>query len=231
MNKTQTRASAKIWRHDGYTLRKLHCAIKVIADKIKKKDIHQILDFGAGDSPYKHLFERLEATYIQADLGEDHDLSITPLQPLPCSDGTFDLIVSFQVLEHVWDLDWYLGEAMRLLSPSGKLILSTHGTWLYHPHPSDYRRWTRDGLIKELETRGFEIEETTSLIGPLAWTTQFRALAYHSILSKIPILGALLYPILGTFFYSRMLTEDFITPQELIDTNAAVYLIVARKER
>src|SRR5690606_18285456 len=98
-------------------------------------------------------------------------------EALPIESAAADCVVSFQVLEHVWDLDAYLLECRRLMSKNGRLILSTHGTWLYHPHPGDYRRWTRDGLIRDLEMRGFEIESIDAAVGPLAWTTQFRTFA------------------------------------------------------
>jgi SAM-dependent methyltransferase len=154
---------------------------------------------------------------------------MTPGKSVPLEDVSADWVVSFQVLEHVWDLDWYLGEARRLVKPDGWVLLSTHGTWLYHPHPTDYRRWTRDGLIKELETRGFEIAEIRADVGPLAWTTQFRTLAYHHALSKIPLVGRLLSAVVCSFMYLRMGIEDAATPTSLVETNAAVYTLVARR--
>ncbi|MFW1494634.1 methyltransferase domain-containing protein, partial [Vibrio parahaemolyticus] len=79
-------------------------------------------------------------------------------------------VVSFQVLEHVRDVGCYLNEARRVLNTGGRLLLSTHGTWLYHPHPEDHRRWTRLGLIDELATYGFEVTDCVPVVGPLAWT-------------------------------------------------------------
>lgn len=136
--------------------------------------------------------------------------------------------MSFQVLEHVWDLDWYLGEALRLLTPGGWLLLSTHGAWLYHPHPTDYRRWTRDGLVRELESRGFVVQKVSAVVGPLAWTTQFRLLGIREALLRIPLLGrALLVPVAG-FMNARMAFEDWITPSAIRETNASVYVILSR---
>ena len=84
------------------------------------------------------------------------------------------------------DLPWYLGECRRVLRPGGWLLLSTHGTWLYHPHPTDFRRWTADGLVREIEAHGFTVERITGLIGPLAWTTQFRLLGYREVFAPDP---------------------------------------------
>src|SRR5262249_46064918 len=133
------------------------------------------------------------------------------------------------VLEHVWDLDWYLGECHRLLEPGGWLLLSTHGTWLYHPHPTDFRRWTRDGLVGEIAARGFAVEEVRSIVGPLAWTTLFRLFALRHLLLKVPLLGPLLYAPCACFMNLRMRLEDAVTPASLRDTNASVYMVLARK--
>jgi len=82
--------------------------------------------------------------------------------------------VSFQVLEHVRDIDTYLKEAGRVLRDDGLMLLSTHGTWLYHPHPEDHRRWTREGLIGEIARRGFQVTDCIAVVGPLAWTSMVR---------------------------------------------------------
>jgi len=41
---------------------------------------------------------------------------------IPFPDGTFDLVVSNQVMEHVNDLNFTLSEISRVLKPSGKLL-------------------------------------------------------------------------------------------------------------
>ena len=106
--------------------------------------------------PYADLFTARGVTYRGADLGSAQDVEIRADGTLAAVDGSADLVVSFQVLEHVRDIDTYLREAKRVLRDDGLLLLSTHGTWLYHPHPEDHRRWTRQGLIAELELRGFD---------------------------------------------------------------------------
>lgn len=41
---------------------------------------------------------------------------------LPCGDGTYDLVLSNQVFEHVEDLDQVLAEIARVLRPGGRLL-------------------------------------------------------------------------------------------------------------
>jgi len=44
---------------------------------------------------------------------------------LPFEDNKFDLIVSFQVIEHIVDYDLYFNEMERVLSPDGIVIFTT----------------------------------------------------------------------------------------------------------
>ncbi len=44
---------------------------------------------------------------------------------LPFGDATFDLVVSFQVIEHIFAPDSYLREIRRVLKPGGTVILTT----------------------------------------------------------------------------------------------------------
>lgn len=44
---------------------------------------------------------------------------------LPFEDGTFDLVVSFQVIEHIFDCSAYLANIRRVLKPGGTAIFTT----------------------------------------------------------------------------------------------------------
>ena len=62
------------------------------------------------------------------------------------SDNTFDVVMSFDVFEHVerpWDA---AEEAIRILKPGGLMIHRTLFAYRYHPCPIDYWRYTSDGL-------------------------------------------------------------------------------------
>jgi SAM-dependent methyltransferase len=47
------------------------------------------------------------------------------LAPLPFEDDSFDTAVSFQVIEHVHDVDTYLSEIRRVLRPDGVFVCAT----------------------------------------------------------------------------------------------------------
>src|SRR5215831_20433462 len=150
------RLQPRLWDTDWLVLRAMRTAIEGLADRIASPG-KVALDFGCGAKPYAQLFTSRGVTYRGADLGNGHEVQIRPDGTLSAADQSADLVVSFQVLEHVRDIDTYLQESERVLRDDGLMLLSTHGTWLYHPHPGDHRRWTREGLIAELELHGFEV--------------------------------------------------------------------------
>ncbi len=188
-----------------------------------------VADFGCGDRPYESLFKQAGCRYLACDLDGPVDVRIEPGHRLDIEDGSVDGVVSFQVLEHVWDIEWYLSECARILKPNGWLLLSTHGVWLYHPHPTDFRRWTRSGLEDEIVARGFVHVATTPIAGPLAWTSMIRLIAYREVLRRIPLLGSLLFPPLAIVMNCRATIEDACTPVAIRSTNASVYLTLSRK--
>jgi SAM-dependent methyltransferase len=190
-----------------------------------------VVDFGAGEAPYRPLFESHPwVRYLTCDLDGRPDLLLGADGGVPLPNASADLIVSFQVLEHVEDVGRYLRECARLLRPGSRLLLSTHGTWLYHPHPTDFRRWTREGLLCDVRREGFEVESIAAVVGPLAWTTQFRLFGYRAALLRIPLLGGALTAALCVVMNLRMLVEDRVTPEAIREDNAAVYVVVARHD-
>jgi SAM-dependent methyltransferase len=222
------RYEPRLWHHGYYPLRRLRDAIEqTLAAHGIAKPGEQVLDLGCGDRPYAPLFSHCK--YVGCDIDGPVDVKLTPGAPVPLPDGCADGIVSFQVLEHVWDLDWYLGECRRLLKPGAWLMLSTHGVWLYHPHPTDFRRWTRDGLLRELAARGFESAGVRPIVGPLAWTTYFRLLGLREALRRLPVLGPAMLAPLATFMNARMVIEDRVTPEAIRADNAAIYVTLSRR--
>ena len=107
-------------------------------------------------------------------------------------------------------------------------MLSTHGTWLYHPHPTDFCRWTRTGLVLDLEARGLVVDEVFAIAGPLATTTMLRLTGFAFVLRRLPVLGPLIAGLLAVVMNLRGLLEDAITPAQMRMDNACVYLVRAR---
>jgi SAM-dependent methyltransferase len=221
------RLTPRIIDTDWLVLRELRAAIARRLHTAARPGMTAI-DFGCGTQPYRSLIESAELRYLGADFGSEADISIAADGRAAADGGIADLVLSFQVLEHVGALQTYLGECRRLLKPDGRLILSTHGTWLYHPHPEDHRRWTREGLIGELKQNGFAVDDCEALVGPLAWTTLIRLTSFAFVLRKVPLFGRLAAAGLAIVMNLRAVFEDKITPQWVRDDNACVYFVTAR---
>jgi SAM-dependent methyltransferase len=190
-----------------------------------------VVDFGCGNMPYRPLFEAAGCRYLGADFAAGPegapDLSISPDGRIDAADASADVVVSFQVLEHVRDLSRYFAEVRRVLKPDGRLLLSTHGTWLYHPHPEDHRRWTREGLIAEMEGFGFSVTGCEPVVGPLAWTTVLRLTGFCFVLKRIPAVGPLAAAALAAVMNARAFVEDALTPADITRDNACVYVTLS----
>ena len=187
------------------------------------------LDYGCGSRPYETLITDRGCTYVGADFDGPADQRIGPDGRLgDAADASVDLVLSFQVLEHVRDLSMYFAEARRVLRPDGRMILSTHGSWLYHPHPEDHRRWTREGLIGEISAHGFEVERCTSLVGPLGWTTVLRLTGFCYVLRKLPLVGRALAGALAVVMNARAVLEEKVTPAWVTRDNACIYVTLCR---
>jgi SAM-dependent methyltransferase len=224
------RATPRFWQPDWLVLREMARVLRtMLADPALRLKDARVLDFGCGARPYERWFAGVGAQYRGADIDGAHEVAIKPDGILACADGEYDLVASFQVLEHVWDIGTYLGEARRALRQGGWLLLSTHGSWLYHPHPHDYRRWTAEGLQREVESRGFRMLRMEPVVGPLALTTVFRSLGLAHFLKRFPLLGPPLAGLVSMALNAWAWLEDRITPRAITAVNACTYIALFRR--
>jgi SAM-dependent methyltransferase len=115
---------------------------------IVQKDM-SILDFGAGrgkwaetESGYKLALTTLRGKcreVIGADVDDavldnplvDRGIIINPGKRLPFKDNSFDLVLSWAVLEHIDDPDFVAAELDRILKPGGWICAVTPAKWSY----------------------------------------------------------------------------------------------------
>ncbi len=125
-----------------------------------------VLDYGCGERPYQMAFDFVEADVVGVDIGFNlaSDLQVSGDYELPFKESSFDFVTSFQVLEHVPIPHEYLRESLRVLKTGGKMFLTTHGVWPYHPTPGDFHRWTEAGLIMDFQRAGFKVEASGGVL-------------------------------------------------------------------
>jgi SAM-dependent methyltransferase len=112
----------------------------------------RVLDVGCGVKPYLPYFAGARE-YVGVDVvPTEHADVVGAAEQLPLEDASFDVVLCIQVLEHVEDPARALRELHRVTRPGGRVLLSTHGTQVYHPTPHDHWRWTHTGLERLFET-------------------------------------------------------------------------------
>lgn len=136
-------------------------SISEIAPRLKG----DILDFGCGAKPYESLFKNAKS-YIGVDIkisGHNHQESKVDIfydgKTLPFDSGKFDNVVSFEVFEHVFNLEEVITEIRRVLKPGGQLLVSLPFAWDEHEVPYDFARYTSFGIRHILVKNGFQVEE------------------------------------------------------------------------
>ena len=186
---------------------------------------HTLVDYGCGNMPYRELISPRIAKYIGCDLEGNSlaDVEYSADGILPIAEGSVDLVLSTQVLEHVADPHAYLTEACRILKTGGKLLISTHGVWRYHPDPTDYWRWTCDGLRKQIQAAGFEIKSVEGIMGPMATSVQ---LFQDAFMRRLP---RWMRKVFCLAMQLAMQFADYITSDEVRDRDACVFAVVAEK--
>jgi len=106
----------------------------------------RVLDVGCGVKPYRPFFATARE-YVGVDVVENPHADLRgPVEALPVEEASFDVVLCIQVLEHADDPATAIRELHRVTTPGGRVLVSTHGTQVYHPSPVDHWRWTHTGL-------------------------------------------------------------------------------------
>lgn len=216
--------SARPWNRLAYIVRELPAGIESMAVGAGLTGAARVLDYGCADTPYRRLFGAA-TEYVPADLAGNPraEVEIAPDGTVPVDDGSMDVVLSTQVLEHVVDPARYLAECRRVLRPGGALLLSTHGIMVYHPDPDDYWRWTCAGLRRAVTEAGLEVERFEGIMGLGATGLQ---LFQDSLYWRLP---RLLRSALALVVQSAIAVVDRLEPPELRRQNALVFVLVARR--
>lgn len=161
----------------------------------------RILDIGCGGGLLCEPMARLGASVVGADASEtnievarlhaaecgvDIDYRATPAETLADQGEKFDVILNMEVVEHVADVDYFIGKCGEMLKPGGLMFVATINrttkAWGLAIIGAEYvLRWLPRGthqyeklvrpaeLEKALEKAGLSIKEKTGVVyNPLA---------------------------------------------------------------
>ena len=125
-----------------------------------------LLDVGGGErATYRKFLDCESYESINIDSSLDPTWVVEEGENFPCPNGSYDIVLSLNTFEHIFDVRGTLYEVLRVLKVGGKLIASVPFLFPIHGHPDDYFRPTPSWWNAALYQSGFE----NIMIKPLVW--------------------------------------------------------------
>jgi SAM-dependent methyltransferase len=176
---------------------------------------------------------RLHPAVLNLDIAYNPHLDCCArAESLPFKNCSFSLEVSQEVLEHVRELTSAVQEMYRVLREDGRCYCQVPFTIGYHPGPTDFWRFTREGIREIFEQAGFVYEEMGITVGPaVGWyriTVEFVAVLAGGVTQK------LYYPIkafMALVLYPVKLLDPLLLRNKHADRIAGGYFVIMRKPR
>ena len=149
---------------ENYWFRRHEVVYQRLASRCSGRDV---LEAGCGEGYGADLISGVANRVIGLDYDESAvahvraryprvDMRHGNLAELPLDDDEVDVVVNFQVIEHLWDQAQFVGECARVLRPSGVLLMSTPNRITFSPG--------RDTPINPFHTRELNAAELTELL-------------------------------------------------------------------
>ena len=119
----------------------------------------KILDVGGDPKSKYHTLIGGEHHITFANISEHYrpDIVFDAQEPWPVASGTYDAILMFNFLEHVFEHRAVLAEAFKALAPGGRLVGTVPFMFNVHGSPSDYFRYTEFALRKLFKLSRLEV--------------------------------------------------------------------------
>ncbi len=109
--------------------------------------------------------EHVRSRYPRVDMRQGN------LAELPIDDESVDVVINFQVIEHLWDQLQFLRECFRVLRPGGELLISTPNRITFSPG--------RDTPLNPFHTRELNAAEMTELLVAAGFTVDLFTGVHH----------------------------------------------------
>ncbi len=193
--------------------------IDMLLVSIKGKHDQKILDIGAGTGDdiaclnkhggvYALDVDQLALDMIDASMVIEKKLGSAC--DIPYESGSFDVVVAFDVLEHVADDSLMVDEILRVLKPNGFFIFTVPAfNCLYSSHDrtlGHYRRYNKT-MIRELLDKKMERKQLgywfCLLFGPALMQRLMTRNSSESSIKKFP-------GVLNTMFYGAVKLENWL---------------------
>jgi 2-polyprenyl-3-methyl-5-hydroxy-6-metoxy-1,4-benzoquinol methylase len=182
---TGERTAPGIW-HENYWYARHLAAYQWLTALIPPTG--RVLDAGCGEG---YGAEHLRTTGARSVVGLDYDGTalrhITKVYPelkvlqgnlvqQGLADDAFDLVVSMQTIEHLWDQPAFVAECARVVRPGGTVVLTTPNRLTFPPGNWYHTRELTGPELVELVTAELEVTTVAGLRhGPrlAAWEAQY----------------------------------------------------------
>jgi SAM-dependent methyltransferase len=164
---------------ENYWFRRHEVVYQRLAGRCADRDV---LEAGCGEGYGADLIAEVARRVIGLDYDETTVAHVRARYPrvemrhgnlaeLPLSDCAVDVVVNFQVIEHLWNQAQFVAECFRVLRPNGVVMVSTPNRITFSPG--------RDTPINPFHTRELESTELTALLESAGFTVESMLGVFH----------------------------------------------------
>jgi SAM-dependent methyltransferase len=157
---------------ENYWFRRHEVVYRRLLERCRDRDV---LEAGCGEGYGADLIADVARSVVGLDYDDSAvahvraryprvDMRQGNLADLPLPDASVDVVVNFQVIEHLWDQGRFVTECARVLRPGGVLLISTPNRITFSPgrdtpvNPFHTRELDADELVELLETAGLDVD-------------------------------------------------------------------------
>ena len=161
----------------------------------------RLLDFGGGNNA--HYVDNIKAL-LNNGIYESINMD-TKIQPtfhvergglFPIHSNVYDMVLSLNTLEHVYEINIALSEIVRVLKPGGKIVFGIPFLFRGHGSPDDFNRPTPSWWYETLVPLGISELQIT----PLVWDIMVTGLSITEYSGPLRSVRRILIPLYGLLY-------------------------------